>query len=74
MQGTAITLTFNIGAAGSWRLGGTMVMVFYVLCVVVCVRGNWFLDVRHVMCMCAINFFIMQYFSSFDISILVLDT
>jgi hypothetical protein len=43
---TAIALTCKIGAAGSRELGGTMVMVFYVLCfmlcVVVCARGDWF--------------------------------
>jgi hypothetical protein len=43
---TAIALTCKIGAAGSRQLGGTMVMVFYVLCcvlcVVVCARGGWF--------------------------------
>jgi hypothetical protein len=33
----AIALTCEIGASGSWRLGGTMVMVFYVLGCVVCV-------------------------------------
>jgi hypothetical protein len=42
----AITLTCEIGATGSQKLGGTMVMVFYVLCcvlcVVVCARGGWF--------------------------------
>ncbi len=47
---TAIALACKIGAAGSRRLGGTMVMVFYVfccvLCVVVCARGRWFLGVR----------------------------
>ncbi len=41
----------KIGAAGSRRLGGTMVRVFYVfccvLCVVVCARCGWFLGVRH---------------------------
>jgi hypothetical protein len=46
MQRTAIALTCKIGAAGSRRLGGTMVTVFYVfccvLCVVVCARGGWF--------------------------------
>ncbi len=45
-QHTAIALTCKIGAAGSRQLGGTMVMVFYVLCcvlcVVVCARGGWF--------------------------------
>jgi hypothetical protein len=37
----AIALTYKIGAAGSRRLGGTMVMVFYVIvlcCVLLCVR------------------------------------
>ncbi len=45
-QRTAIALTCKIGAAGSQQLGGTVVMVFYVLCcvlcVVVCARGGWF--------------------------------
>ena len=43
---TVIALTCKIGAAGSRQLGETMVMVFYVLCcvlcVVVCARGDWF--------------------------------
>ncbi len=43
---TAIALTCKIGAARSQQLGGTMVMVFYVLCCVLCVimcaRGGWF--------------------------------
>ena len=33
----AIALTCKTGASGSWRLGGTMVTVFYVFVCVLCV-------------------------------------
>jgi hypothetical protein len=63
----ATALTCKIEAAGSWWLGGTMVMVFYVffgcmLCVVVWASGGWFLGVCHVMCMCPIRIFTAPYF------------
>ncbi len=64
-----ITLTCKIGASGSRRLGGTMVMVYYVcVCVLCVVVERWLvLGVHSPMCMiCGISIFTTPYFSKYD--------
>ena len=61
---TVIALTCKIGASGSRRLGGTMVMVFYVfLCVLCVVVERWLvLGIRSPMCMiCGISIIFSKY-------------
>ncbi len=63
-QCMAIALTCKIGASGSWRLGGAMVMVFYVFVCVLCVvaERRLVLGVHRAMCMCAISIITAPYF------------
>ena len=64
---TVIALTCKIGASGSWRLGGTIVTVFYIFVCVLCVvvERRLVLGVCRAMCMCAISIFTAPYFSKY---------
>ena len=60
----AIAFTCKFGASGSWPLGGTMVMVFYVfVCVLCVVVERWLvLGIRSPMCMiCGISIIFSKY-------------